>query len=117
MQYLTSLGLAPGATMVGKESYHFCLWAPNASDVKVRLLTTPEKFVPMQAAGDGYYQVRIDNIAPKTRYFYQITSATDSSVKDRPDPASRLQPEGVHGPSELFEPLFDWQDAAWAGIP
>src|SRR5262249_38603477 len=35
---------------------------------------------------------------------------------DRPDPASRSQPEGVHGPSELIDPRFDWQEQNWRGI-
>jgi maltooligosyltrehalose trehalohydrolase len=34
-----------------------------------------------------------------------------------PDPASRYQPEGVHGPSEVVDPRFDWHDENWSGIP
>src|SRR5262249_38975326 len=36
--------------------------------------------------------------------------------KKLPDPASRRQPEGVHGPSEVFDPeAYDWHDTAWRG--
>jgi maltooligosyltrehalose trehalohydrolase len=36
----------------------------------------------------------------------------------RPDPASRRQPEGVHGPSALFDPRrHAWTDAGWRGLP
>jgi maltooligosyltrehalose trehalohydrolase len=38
--------------------------------------------------------------------------------RERPDPASRRQPRGVHGPSALFDPgRFRWTDAAWHGLP
>ncbi len=34
-----------------------------------------------------------------------------------PDPASRFQPEGVHGPSEVIDPLaFQWTDDTWSGL-
>ena len=37
--------------------------------------------------------------------------------RDRPDPASRAQPAGVHGPSQVIDPAFDWTDGAWRGVP
>jgi maltooligosyltrehalose trehalohydrolase len=37
--------------------------------------------------------------------------------KSRPDPASRFQPEGVHGPSEVVDPSFPWTDLAWNNPP
>jgi len=117
MQHLSTLHPPLGATVDGQGNYYFYLWAPNAKEVKVRLLTTPEKLVSMQAIGDDYYQAYIGDLPPETRYLFQIASASDGSVKDRPDPASRLQPEGVHGPSQLFDPQFEWKDAEWAGIP
>jgi len=32
-----------------------------------------------------------------------------------PDPASRYQPQGVHGPSEVIDPRFNWTDEGWRG--
>ncbi len=35
-----------------------------------------------------------------------------------PDPASRFQPDGPHGPSEIVDPEdFDWTDGGWSGVP
>ncbi len=54
-------------------------------------------FVPGAAAGDRYSYVIGDGEA-------------------RPDPASRFQPDGVHGASQIVDPsAFDWSDAAWPG--
>ena len=54
-----------------------------------------------------------DDLFPGTRYLYRL-----NDDKDRPDPASRFQPEGVHGPSEVVDPgEFPWDDEAWTGIP
>ena len=38
-------------------------------------------------------------------------------LRQRPDPASRSQPEGVHGPTEITDPAFPWDDALWRGLP
>ena len=37
--------------------------------------------------------------------------------KERPDPASRFQPQGVHGPSQVVDPRFPWEDPCWFGTP
>ena len=38
-------------------------------------------------------------------------------TQERPDPASKFQPEGVHGPSQVIDPHFDWEEPHWSGIP
>jgi maltooligosyltrehalose trehalohydrolase len=58
----------------------------------------------------GYHEVTIE-APPGTRYCFTIDGT------DRPDPASRLQPEGVHGPSEVVGREFEWHDAGWRGLP
>ena len=46
---------------------------------------------------------------PRTRYVYQL-----DDLQEFPDPASRFQPEGVHGPSEIVDlAAFQWTDANW----
>src|SRR5690606_3850937 len=101
-----------GATYLGDDTYTFHLWAPHASDVKLRLLDPEERLVPLQPVDDGFFQGRVEGIAPGTRYFYRL-----DDEKDRPDPTSRAQPEGVHGPSQLVDPHFEWEDSGWAGLP
>src|SRR5208283_1818802 len=49
---------------------------------------------------------------PGTRYFYRL-----DGNKERPDPASKFQPEGVHGPSQVIDPHFVWEGPHWSGIP
>jgi maltooligosyltrehalose trehalohydrolase len=60
----------------------------------------------MQQDGDGYWRLEADGVAPGSRYRYRL----DGEVL-RPDPASHLQPEGVHGPSEVVDHRsFQWTD-------
>jgi malto-oligosyltrehalose trehalohydrolase len=67
----------------------------------------------LNATGAGWFEMLTDKARPGSRYRYRI----DGSV-DVPDPASRYQPEDVHGPSEIVDPqTYDWQDAAWRGRP
>jgi len=61
---------------------------------------------------DGYYRLLVPEVAPGTRYRYLLNGS-----KSRPDPASRFQPDGVHGPSEVVDPSFPWTDQAWVNPP
>ena len=66
----------------------------------------------MRANGRGYFEAILDGVSPCARYQFLL----DGSRK-RPDPASRFQPEGVHGASQIFNPAdYQWQDAGWKGI-
>jgi maltooligosyltrehalose trehalohydrolase len=66
----------------------------------------------MQAKPAGYHQAIVEDIAPGTQYKYRLNAAAEL-----PDPVSRYQPKGVHGPSEVVDPGFDWQDEHWFGLP
>jgi maltooligosyltrehalose trehalohydrolase len=50
-------------------------------------------------------------VEPCTLYFYRF-----GGRKERPDPASRFQPQGVHGPSQVVNPNFSWGDDSWSGL-
>ena len=64
------------------------------------------------ARGGEDFELTIQDARPGDRYFLVLDDS-----KDRPDPCSRSQPEGVHGPSEIVEPgSFAWSDAGWKGI-
>jgi maltooligosyltrehalose trehalohydrolase len=54
----------------------------------------------------------LPDVAPGTHYQYVLNGA-----KIRPDPASRFQPEGVHGPSAVVDSSFPWTDDAWQNPP
>jgi len=66
----------------------------------------------MQPLEGGYFAADVDNIAVGARYRYCLDGQWE-----RPDPASRFQPEGVHGPSEVVDTNFAWTDGRWSGIP
>src|SRR5436309_86119 len=58
---------------------------------------------PLQVDGHGVAERAVDGVAPGDHYSYRIDG------HDRPDPASRFQPHGVHGPSEVIDPdRFRW---------
>jgi malto-oligosyltrehalose trehalohydrolase len=67
----------------------------------------------MRAEGGGWHVLRTDAAAPGSRYRFVLPDGLHV-----PDPASRFQPEDVHGPSEVIDPAAHrWSDAAWRGRP
>ncbi len=101
-----------GALRVGDRKYQFRVWAPKVQSLDLRLLDPSERISPMKRRDRGYYECEAEDVKPGTRYFYRIDGA-----RDRPDPASRFQPEGVHRASAVVDPLFPWTDAHWHGVP
>jgi maltooligosyltrehalose trehalohydrolase len=97
----------PGITPDG---VRFQVWAPTQSRPAIRV---GERTHPLEATGDGWFSVEIPGAADGTRYALVLD---DGRV--RPDPASRRQPEGVHGPSQVFDASrHAWRDAGWRGVP
>jgi maltooligosyltrehalose trehalohydrolase len=90
----------------------FRVWAARASRVDLRLVRPQEKIVPLNPLGDGYYEAEVADVAPGARYVFRL-----DGDKERPDPASRFQPQGVHGPSQVVDPCFSWEDKCWFGLP
>ncbi len=89
----------------------FRLWAPTAQSVEL-LLGGDGAPLPMPAIGDGWREIVVEAPAG-TRYRYRIDGALDV-----PDPASRSNPDDVHGPSEVVAPeMFEWPDDGWRGRP
>jgi len=68
--------------------------------------------VPLEKGARGYFAAVLEGVEPGSRYFFRL-----NGHQDRPDPASRFQPQGVHGPSEVVDPHFPWSDDSWAGLP
>ena len=101
-----------GANYSGEGNCSFTVWAPYADKLEVHITSPGERLIDMEKDSWGYYHSTTSDVLPGTLYFLRL-----NSEKDRPDPASRFQPEGVHGPSCVVETGFDWQDADWKGIP
>jgi maltooligosyltrehalose trehalohydrolase len=67
----------------------------------------------MRRRSPGWFTLTLDGVGTGTRYLYLL-----DGERERPDPASRALPEGVHGPSEVIDlTAFPWTDAAWRGKP
>ncbi|HSA94169.1 MAG TPA: malto-oligosyltrehalose trehalohydrolase [Terriglobales bacterium] len=105
-----------GATTLPEGRCRFVVWAPAARRVELHLVPDgkqPEKrLVPMESTGAGYWHLELGSgvLGPGSRYMYRLEGGLD-----RPDPASRFQPEGVHGPSQVAETGFAWSDLDWKG--
>lgn len=101
-----------GANYLGNGRCEFTVWAPLHRQVSVKLLSPGKGTIPMFKDSKGYWKGAADGVLPGTRYLYRL-----DEDHDRPDPASRFQPEGVHGPSEVIDPdQFRWEDSGWKGI-
>ncbi len=92
---------------------HFRVWAPKRKSVSVVLDDGAEH--ALSAATDGgYFSGIVPDVPVGVRYRFRL----DDDQRLYPDPASRFQPEGVHGPSELVDPsTYSWGDSAWPGLP
>jgi maltooligosyltrehalose trehalohydrolase len=67
----------------------------------------------MDRREDGYHEAMPTGVEPASLYLYRV----GKEAKARPDPASRFQPQGVHGPSQVVDPHFTWGDSHWSGLP
>ena len=100
-----------GATFIGEGRTSFRVWAPLAESVEVHLTEPEERIERLERDEQGYHSGVLDNVRPGARYFYRLDGT------DRPDPASRFQPDDVHGASQVVDPDdYDWNDAGWRGL-
>ena len=100
-----------GASWLGARRCRFCLWAPSVERVELRLLSPGERVLPLARNGCGYHEGVVEDLQPGALYVYRLDGA-----RERPDPASRFQPQGVHGPSQVIDPAaYHWSDAGWTG--
>ena len=99
-----------GAQLHSDGRVRFRLWAPSHREVTVEF---DGKAIAMEAVGAGWHELVTDCAGPGTRYRFALPDGLRV-----PDPASRYQPEDVHGPSEVIDPAtYFWRDADWAGRP
>jgi len=104
-----------GAQVLEGGRIRFRLWAPAAERVDLLLETTHGGGVtlPMACTEAGWYELTSDRATAGDLYRYRI-----HGFGEVPDPASRYNPQGVHGPSQVLEPgQFIWNDRGWRGRP
>jgi len=106
------LQLSIGTQFLDDQRCRFRVWAPAASTVDLILVGPTERVVRLGASTDGYFSADVENVPPGSLYRYRL-----DGEKNRPDPASRFQPQGVHGPSQALDPRFAWADQDWLGVP
>ena len=100
-----------GATLSSDGSARFLLWAPAARAVRLEIRGPHAVSRAMEPRERGYFGTEIAGLRPGTRYGYRLDSG-----RVLPDPASRSQPDGVEGLSELVAPeRFPWTDRRWTG--
>jgi maltooligosyltrehalose trehalohydrolase len=88
----------------------FRVWAPDASIVAV--VREKRSDVLMQKSANGFFSATIPTCGPGDLYLYRV-----DGKGPYPDPASRFQPHGVHGPSQVVDPsAFAWTDRRWKGV-
>jgi maltooligosyltrehalose trehalohydrolase len=92
------------------EVVEFLVWGPSVAQLDVHLIDSGE-YVRLELTTNGYHAGYAQAVAESARYLYRI----DGRV-ERPDPASRWQPDGVHKPSAVLPQDFRWADKGWRGI-
>lgn len=108
--------LPVGAEVQAGGGVHFRVWAPKANFVSVVLETSRGKPVELRLTREGQVPGMYSGFSPDadvtSTYRYRL--GEDGSL--RPDPASRFQPDGPHGPSQVIDAgQFQWTDQDWAG--
>ncbi|HTB59876.1 MAG TPA: malto-oligosyltrehalose trehalohydrolase [Polyangia bacterium] len=92
---------------------HLRVWAPRCHHVAVLIDGSARADVALRAEGNGYFSGSVSGLGVGGRYRFRL----DEEEKLHPDPASRFQPEGPGGPSEVIEPrAFAWADRDWPGV-
>ncbi len=108
-----SANLPPvGAVPLPDGSVSFTVWAPHCPELLLVLKGAAPREIPMGRERGGYFATVVPDLAEGARYGYRLPGGAE-----RPDPASRFQPEGVHGPSQVVSTVFDWQIEDWQGLP
>ncbi len=92
---------------------HLRVWAPRCRRVTVVIDSSARPEIALSAEGNGYFSGSATGLRSGGRYRFRL----DDEAKLCPDPASRFQPEGPSGPSEVIEPrAFEWNDRDWPGV-
>jgi maltooligosyltrehalose trehalohydrolase len=100
-----------GAVMTSDSTCSFQVWAPRAKKLELHITFPNDRIIPMQSGERGYFFADVSGARLGALYFYRLDDG-----RERPDPASRFQPQGVHGPSQVVKNDFPWTDGDWRGL-
>lgn len=102
-----------GAEVQPDGSTHFRVWAPRPRDVRLVIEDSAagDKEITLEPEDSGYFSARVPQVGAGSRYRYRLDG------RAFPDPASRFQPDGPSGASQVIDPTeYRWRDASWRGI-
>jgi maltooligosyltrehalose trehalohydrolase len=106
----TGRRLSAGVEVQANDVAEVRVWAPACRRVDFTIDGGASH--PLARDKDGFFTGRIEGAAAGTRYWFTLDGA-----HRRPDPVSRYQPDGPHGPSEIIDPsAFTWTDGEWDGL-
>ncbi|HEY2760164.1 MAG TPA: hypothetical protein VGI75_05460, partial [Pirellulales bacterium] len=114
----TDRRLPVGAEVLPDGKVSFRIWAPKPRRVHVVLAadsahSSAREELRLQTEGDGYFSLLTDRAKVGTRYGFKL----DNGQRILPDPASRFQPDGPAGVSQIVDPhSFTWSDENWKGV-
>jgi maltooligosyltrehalose trehalohydrolase len=94
-----------GAEVQPDGSTHFRVWAPEPRQIALRIERPDDtpRDIALEREADGYYSALVAEAIAGTRYRYVLDGDA------LPDPASRFQPDGPFGPSEVVDPTrYSW---------
>jgi maltooligosyltrehalose trehalohydrolase len=96
------------------EGAHFRVWAPRSRSVEIVLeLEGRHEALRLSAESGGYFSGQTGHATTGSCYYVRL----DGVGQHWPDPASRFQPSGPMGSSQIIDPNdFDWHDATWPGV-
>lgn len=104
--------LPVGAEALPGGGVHFRVWAPRRERVEVVLEGGRDSTFELEREDDGYFSARVEDAGAGALYRFRL----DGEAYLYPDPASRFQPRGPHGPSRVVDPsAFLWDDEGWRG--
>jgi maltooligosyltrehalose trehalohydrolase len=102
-----------GASVRDRNTVEFRVWAPKVTNLAVRILGEQPRTILMTGMPGAEFVATAPHVTEGMDYFYLL-----EGERERPDPVSRWQPRGVHGPSRIVDPnSFRWSDQIWSGIP
>jgi malto-oligosyltrehalose trehalohydrolase len=100
----------PFGAELSDHGVRFRLWAPKYNKISL-VLGEAGAVRPMNSLADGWHEFQTAEAGPGTRYRFLLPDGIAV-----PDPASRFQPEDVHGPSEVIQAdAYRWADDGWRG--
>ena len=89
----------------------FRVWAPGKREVEVVIEDPEHRVIHLGKSPDGMFSGFVPGLGAGALYRYRLDGQGPF-----PDPASRFQPQGIHGPSEVMDPArFSWTDRGWQG--